>query len=86
MSGFALLLSALVQTAAPTPAAAQTAAPQTASAIDSEKIVCKKRPKTGSLAGVEKVCHTKADWDRIQRMSREAWEEVQGAKGSSHGG
>ena len=83
MSGFALLLSALVQTAAPTQA---VTAPQTASAIDSEKVVCKKRPKTGSLAGYEKVCHTKADWDKIGRMSREAWEEVQGAKGSSHGG
>ena len=86
MSGFALLLSALVQTAAPTPAAAPSAAPQPASAIDGEKIVCKKRTKTGSLAGFEKVCHTKADWDKIQRMSREAWEEMQGTKGSTHGG
>jgi hypothetical protein len=29
-----------------------------------EKLICKRFPKTGSLIGNERICKTKADWQR----------------------
>jgi hypothetical protein len=55
-------------------------------AAKSEKMICKRRPKTGSLAGYEKSCHTKAEWQKISDSTRDTWQEIQGAKGSTHGG
>lgn len=86
----ALLLSSLF--AAPTPAAAD-ATPQSPTAVrtgsgaaaPAEKLICKRRLKTGTLASYEKSCHTRADWERIGDRWRETWAEMQGSKGSTHG-
>ena len=52
-------------------------APQSAAAADSnptaakpgqaqpaDKVICKKRVKTGTLAQYEKSCHTRAEWEK----------------------
>ena len=50
-----------------------------------DKLVCKKRLKTGTLADYEKICHTKAEWERIGAAWRDTWGEIQGSKGSTKG-
>jgi TonB family protein len=56
---------------------AQNAAP--------EKIVCKKVPRTGSLAGFERTCMTPTDWNRQRDAMKEPYEDLQGKKGSTSG-
>lgn len=51
-----------------------------------DKVVCKKSVKTGSIATVERTCLTVRDWNRMSDDSKEMWQEVQGKKGSTHGG
>ena len=97
MASLVFLTPLLLQTASATPAdsaagaqpirlaANETVAPAPAKA-KGEKLICKRRTKTGSLAGTERSCHTKAEWQKIADGWREAWQEVQGAKGSTHGG
>ena len=57
-------------TAVPVPprAIAQSAAP--------EPLVCKRSPRTGSLADFERQCLPKSEWDRQANESREIWSEV----------
>ena len=97
MASLVFLMPLLLQTASATPADAaagaqpirlaanETVAPAPAKA-KGEKLICKRRARTGSLAGTERSCHTKAEWQKIADGWREAWQEVQGAKGSTHGG
>jgi protein TonB len=62
------------------------AAPQTmASNSDSEKVVCKKTVRTGTLAGFERTCMTPREWARQSAETKETWEDMQGKKGSTHG-
>jgi TonB family protein len=49
-----------------------------------EKKICRRRPKTGSLADFERICATKADWDRMAQRTREEWGALQGGLGSTH--
>ena len=85
MAAFVFLLPLALQTATPVAvAASETAAPVKPAA--KEKLICKRRVKTGSLAGYERSCHTKAEWQRISDSTRETWQELQGTKGSTHGG
>jgi TonB family protein len=68
------------------PAGGAAAAPtQVASAAPPEKMICRRRVKTGSLAGYERACATKSDWERMAVRNREEWGELQGVKGSTHG-
>jgi hypothetical protein len=47
--------------------------------------VCKRQPKTGSLAGYERICATQSQWDRYMQDQRRFWEDQQGTKGSTNG-
>jgi TonB family protein len=58
-------------------AVASTAAP--------EKIVCKKTPKTGSLASFERTCMTPTQWAKQSDDAKDMWADIQGKKGSTHG-
>src|SRR5688500_16233697 len=54
--------------AAPGPAPAASPATM-ASAAKPEKKICRRRVKTGSLADYERLCATKADWDRMSQRT-----------------
>jgi hypothetical protein len=41
------------------------------------RIVCKEVQVTGSLLPGPRICHTKAEWDEIQRQSEATLREVQ---------
>ncbi len=63
-----------------------TTSPQRlASAVAPEKKVCKKTARTGSLVATERVCMTPSQWKRQSDESKQAWEEIQGRKGSTNG-
>ncbi len=51
----------------------------------SEKRICKRSLKTGTLATYERICLTQADWARHRDRNRDEWGELQGSKGSSRG-
>jgi hypothetical protein len=84
-----LLFQAATATPPAQPAPQQLAANETnaTKAEDpSKKVICKREPRTGSLAGTERICRTKAQWQALSDRTRDEWQEIQGAKGSSHGG
>jgi TonB family protein len=56
-----------------------------ASAPTSEKKICKRNLKTGTLATYERICMSQADWTRNRNRNRDEWGELQGAKGSTNG-
>jgi protein TonB len=56
-----------------------------AGATKAEKKICRRRVKTGSLADVERLCATQADWDRMAQRTRDEWGAIQGAAGSTKG-
>jgi TonB family protein len=51
----------------------------------SEKRICKRNLKTGTLATYERICATQAEWARHRNRNRDEWGELQGAKGSTSG-
>ena len=63
----------------------QAAAAPATNAAPGDKLICKKRLKTGTLADFQKICHTKAEWERIGAAWRDTWGEIQGSKGSTRG-
>lgn len=56
-----------------------------APAPPSEKKVCKRSLKTGTLATYERICLSQADWARHRARNQDEWGELQGSKGSSRG-
>ncbi len=60
-----------------TPAAAAKGAP--------DKMICKRHVRTGTLAGIERTCYTRSEWQRLGNLTRDAWKELQGIKGSTAG-
>jgi periplasmic protein TonB len=69
-----------------TPAAAPTGLRIVdAPAPASEKRICKRSLKTGTLATYERICLTQAEWTRNRNRNRDEWGELQGAKGSTSG-
>ena len=46
-----------------------------------EKMICKRNVKIGTLAGSERTCMTKRDWERMSDEMMAPYEEWQGAKG-----
>jgi protein TonB len=50
-----------------------------------EKVICKKVPKTGSLASFERTCLTSREWARQSDDAKDMWGDVQGKKGSTNG-
>jgi TonB family protein len=52
----------------------------------SEKRVCKRYRKTGTLSGYERYCLTEKEWVRLRHENQVEWGDLQGTKGSTHGG
>jgi hypothetical protein len=50
----------------------------------SEKKTCKTETRIGTLAGRKRVCHTAAEWQEIAARTRQTYQDLQGAHGSSH--
>jgi len=46
-----------------------------------EKKICRRSPRTGSLAGFDRVCMTARDWDSQRKESMDAAADIQGRKG-----
>ena len=80
MAGILFLLLALLQASIPV-----QPAPTAVGIAASDKLVCKRRVRIGTLVGYGKACHTRAQWDEIARTSREQWQDLQGTRGSTHG-
>lgn len=59
--------------------------PKPVQTSDLDKVVCKKTVRTGTLAGFERTCMTAREWTRQSDDSKEAWDEMQGRKGSTKG-
>jgi TonB family protein len=56
-----------------------------APAPTSEKRICKRHLKTGTLATYERTCMTQAQWTQHRNRNRDEWGELQGSKGSTSG-
>ena len=54
------------------------------SAKPSEKLICKRIPKTGSLVIHSRLCLTSRDWDRYADQTQEDWGSLQGRKGHTN--
>lgn len=50
-----------------------------------EKVVCRKVPRTGSLASFDRTCMTPTEWAKQSDEQKQPWEELQGKKGFSRG-
>lgn len=50
-----------------------------------EKVVCKKVPRTGSLASFDRTCMTPTEWAKQADETKQPWEDLQGKKGSTSG-
>lgn len=69
-----------------TPASTALVAPKPiAAGTGPEKIICKRRLKTGSNAEYERTCLTRREWDRAQAETQDTWGEFQGKKGMTNG-
>ena len=88
MASMVIMVAFALQAAAP--ASAETSAQSTASVKPlaaakgaPEKMICKRQVRTGSLASVERTCYTRSEWQRLANQTRDAWQEMQGVKGST---
>lgn len=61
------------------------AAQEGASSAATEKVICKKTVRTGTVAATERTCMTARDWARQSAEEQDMWGDLQGKKGSSHG-
>ncbi len=69
------------------PGAAADASPvKLVDAKPTEKLICKRSPKTGSLVTQSRVCMTARDWDRYAEGMQEDWGSLQGRKGHTNAG
>lgn len=50
----------------------------------SERRICRRQTRIGTLAGSETVCHTAAEWQAMARGSQESYRQLQGTLGSTH--
>jgi hypothetical protein len=66
---FAVALLAMV-------AAPATAKDDQADRPDSERVVCKNQRATGSRLAGERICKTKAEWDREKQEARNKMDEA----------
>jgi hypothetical protein len=66
-----------------TPDGATTVSGPAASEPAAEKKICKRIPTSGTLAGYQRVCRTKAEWQ--QAANREVNQQAPGAKPGSQG-
>jgi TonB family protein len=52
---------------------------------ESEKLICKRSPKTGSLVVHSRLCLSARDWERYADQYQEDWGSLQGRKGHTNG-
>lgn len=72
--------------AAATPAATPAARPTLVTpAQPPEKLTCRRYTQIGSLVKSKRVCHTKADWERIADGARRNTAELQDARNGTNG-
>lgn len=58
----------------------------TVSMVGDVKVVCRRRPVTGSLARTTKECHTKREWARLDEdVRKQAGEYVDYGRGGTNG-
>ena len=57
---------------------------KTASAATTEKVICKRSLKTGSLVAHSRLCLTARDWDRYAENNQDEWGGLQGRKGHTN--
>ena len=81
MTLLAFSVALAAQAATPVQATSPATAPRSAKA----KLICKRFEETGSLVKKRKVCHTAADWARLQQATQEEWSALQGILGNSRG-
>jgi TonB family protein len=63
----------------------ESAAPiKLVTAKESEKLICKRTLKTGSLVAHSRLCLTARDWDRYAEQNQEDWGSLQGRKGHTN--
>ena len=55
---------------------ASSAMAQEAPKPDPDKLICKRFQKTGSLVGTNRVCRTKADWERARTDAQNEGERL----------
>ena len=82
-----LLIAAMAATAVAAPVAAQDkpAVEAQAQTDPAAQLICKRVEETGSLVKKKKkTCHTRAEWDKLATMSRDAMGQGQ-MSGSSPG-
>jgi hypothetical protein len=89
MASMVMMVAFALQAAAPASAEtpAQSPAPVTLLASSkgaADKMICKRHVRTGTLAGIERTCYTRAEWQRLGSLTRDAWRELQGSKGSTN--
>lgn len=78
-----LPLPAIAAAAAATSPPAQSEAPvRTARAGSTERLICRRKLKTGSLVEFERTCLTAGDWQKFTENQRAFWRDVQGIKGA----
>lgn len=81
-----LIIAAMAATVVAIPVAAQDppAAQAQAKADPATEVVCRRVEETGSLVKKKKkICHTRAEWDKLATMSRDAMGQGQMSGGSS---
>ena len=88
MASMVIMVAFALQAAAPASAEAPAQSPASVKPLAAakgapEKMICKRQVRTGSLASVERTCYTRAEWQRLANQTRDAWQEMQGVKGST---
>lgn len=66
-------------------ASAMPTSPGAKTAPGSEKRICKREQKTGTLAGYERICMTASEWALQRDRTQSEWGSLQGSKGSTSG-
>lgn len=66
--------------------AAATRPETTTQNVGDVKVICRRRPVTGSLVRTTKECHTKSEWSRLDEdVRKQAGEYVDHGRGGSNG-
>lgn len=74
-------------TPSPVDNAKTTLAATTTELVGEEKVICRRRPVTGSFAKRTKVCHTRREWNRLDEDVRnDAGEYVDHGRGGTNNG
>jgi len=82
MSVRSLLLASMVAIAVPVVAVAQDAQPEQAQPAKEKKICRRGPPATGSIMMSRPICHTKAEWAKIDEQNERDTHRVLGHVGS----